>query len=72
MCKALIDPVYGEHRVIPDIRPPDNIRLGVAPLYNSCIDIYNALKQMEAIVRDGVYERGSRDVEGNINISPVG
>ncbi len=35
------------HRVVPDFRTPDNLRLGIAPLYNSEADI---LKCIDALV----------------------
>jgi kynureninase len=43
-------------RVIGDFRPPDNIRLGVAPLYNTFVDVYRALDRIRAIVADRLYE----------------
>jgi kynureninase len=33
--RAMIEPGNGKVRVIPDFRTPDNIRLGIAPLYNT-------------------------------------
>lgn len=43
-------------KVIPDFRTPDNIRLGIAPLYTSYGDIYRALARMREIVEERLYE----------------
>ena len=50
---ALIDAM----RVLPDFRPPDNIRLGIAPLYTSFHDIYAAVTRLRRIVDERLYER---------------
>ena len=42
-------------QVIPDFRAPDNIRLGIAPLYTSYVDIHRALDFMRWIVEQKVY-----------------
>jgi kynureninase len=57
ICRAMIDPKPDEStlRVIPDFRAPNNIRLGIAPLYTSFQDIYRALKRIKAILEDGIY-----------------
>lgn len=57
ICQALIDPLPGENqpRVIPDFRTPDNIRLGVAPLYTSYGDIFRALKRLSSIITRKIY-----------------
>jgi kynureninase len=39
--------------VIPDFRGPDSIRLGVAPLYTTFTDIYDALDRLRGIVERG-------------------
>ncbi len=39
--------------VIPDFRPPDNIRLGVTPLTTSYVDIDRAVEAMRTIVAEG-------------------
>ena len=57
--RALIEPEPSDIKVIPDFREPDNIRLGIAPLYNSFLDIYLAIDRMRQIVRDGIYEKYS-------------
>ena len=52
IAQALID--LG--KVIPDFRDPDNIRLGLAPLYTSFIDIHNAVGRIIAIIESGQHE----------------
>ena len=61
ICRALINPKSGDTslRVIPDFRAPNNIRLGIAPLYTSYEDIYRALKRIKAILEDGIYQNYS-------------
>ena len=51
--RALIE----EMKVIPDFRYPDNIRLGVAPLYNSFEDIHVAVGRIREVVVDRLYEK---------------
>lgn len=56
ICKALIEPKDGSPVIIPDFREPDNIRLGIAPLYNSFEDIFNAVERMQRIVAGRQFE----------------
>ena len=44
-------------KVLPDFRRPDNIRLGIAPLYNSFADIHTGVERLRAVVVDHLYER---------------
>jgi len=48
-------------KIIPDFRAPNNIRLGVAPLYNSYTDIYRALNRIREIVEKKIYEGYSEE-----------
>ncbi|MBS1248934.1 MAG: Kynureninase [Chloroflexi bacterium] len=50
----------GTPAVIPDFRTPDNIRLGIAPLYTSFTDIHRALGRMREIVTEGIYREYSK------------
>jgi kynureninase len=59
--RAMIDPLQPGLRVIPDFRAPDNIRLGIAPLYNSFVDIWRSMARIRAIVVDRHYENYSND-----------
>ncbi len=53
ICKALIE---GDGlRVIPNFRAPDNIRLGVTPLYTTYEEIYRAIKRIRQIVEEKLY-----------------
>jgi len=62
--RAMIHPLENEIAVIPDFRPPDNIRLGIAPLYISFEDIYLAVRRMEDIVRNSEYKKFSTESTG--------
>jgi len=57
--RALIEAEPPEVKVIPDFREPDNIRLGIAPLYNSFVDIHMAIDRMRQITEDRIYEKYS-------------
>jgi kynureninase len=39
--------------VIPDFRGPDSVRLGVAPLYTSFSDVWDALDRLRGLVERG-------------------
>jgi kynureninase len=43
--------------VLPDFRTPDNIRLGIAPIYTSFRDIHTAVARMRRIVDERLYAR---------------
>jgi kynureninase len=51
--RALIEQMH----VLPDFRAPDNIRLGITPLYTSFDDIYQAVQRLRTVVRKRLYER---------------
>ncbi|HEX2404866.1 MAG TPA: kynureninase [Acidimicrobiia bacterium] len=40
-------------KVIPDFRAPDNLRFGLAPLYNSHLDVHTAIQRIKTIVESG-------------------
>ncbi len=44
-----------EMNLIPDFRDPDNIRLGLTPLYTSFSEIYEAVQRIRAVVKEGRY-----------------
>jgi kynureninase len=53
--RALIE----EMNVLPDFREPDNIRLGLAPLHTSYVEVWQAVNRLRRIVDEGRYERYS-------------
>ena len=59
--RALIESPPPAVRVIPDFRAPDNIRLGVAPLYTTFEQIHRSLRRIRTIVENGIYEQHSRE-----------
>jgi kynureninase len=52
ICRALIERAH----VVPDFRGPDAIRLGVAPLYTSHADVYDALDRLRGLVERGEHQ----------------
>ena len=59
ICRALIEAVPPEVCVIPDFRAPDNLRLGVAPLYTSYEEIHQGFDRIRRIVETGEYKQFS-------------
>lgn len=51
--RALIE----EMNVIPDFRSPDNLRLGIAPLYTSFAEIHEAVMRLSRVVVERSYEK---------------
>lgn len=49
--------LINEMQVIPDFRKPDNIRLGIAPLYTRFGDIYEAMHRLRQVMEQKLYER---------------
>ncbi len=49
--RALIEEV----NVIPDFREPDNIRLGLVPLYTSFMEVWEAVRRIRAVVEEKRY-----------------
>jgi len=45
-----------EMQLIPDFRAPDNIRLGISPLYTSFSEIHTAVVRMQRIVQERLYK----------------
>jgi kynureninase len=59
--RALIESPPPAIKVIPDFRAPNNIRLGIAPLYTTFTEIHQALDRMRIIVKDKIYEQYSTE-----------
>jgi kynureninase len=49
--------LINEMNVLPDFRRPDNIRLGIAPLYNTFVEIQMAVTRLQQVVAGRLYER---------------
>jgi kynureninase len=64
ICQAMISPENHHYKVIPDFREPDNIRLGINPLYNTYKEIHLAVDMMKEIVTDNLFQKHSRQKSG--------
>jgi kynureninase len=49
--RALIE----EMNVLPDFREPDNLRLGLTPLYTSFVDIWQGVNRIRRVVEENLY-----------------
>lgn len=61
--KAMISPKDGSPIIIPDFRPPNNIRLGIAPLYNTFTELFETVIRMRTIVVEEQYKLYNETVE---------
>lgn len=52
ICRTLID----RAAVVPDYRGPDRVRLGVAPLYTTHAEVFDALERLKGLVGRGEHE----------------
>lgn len=59
--RALIESEPPDVKVIPDFREPDNIRLGIAPLYTTFTEIYQAIDRLRTIVQEGIHKKYSAE-----------
>jgi kynureninase len=59
ICKALIGPQNDAPVVIPDFREPDNIRIGITPLYTRFEDLFICASRLQSIVVGKLYENFS-------------
>ena len=53
--------LLNDMHVLPDFRAPDNIRLGIAPLYTSFLDIHTTVTRLRDIVVNKLYEKYSSE-----------
>ena len=47
--------------VLPDFREPDNIRLGLAPIYTSFTEVWEAVDRIRRVVEEGRHLRYSAE-----------
>jgi len=59
--KAMIVPKANTKVIIPDFRPPNNIRLGLTPLYTSYKDIVETVARIKFIIINKEYEQFSNE-----------
>jgi kynureninase len=55
--RALID----DMNVVPDFREPDNLRLGLAPLYTSFADVWEGVDRIRRVVEEKGYQKYPTD-----------
>jgi kynureninase len=60
--QALINSDKLEKNIVPDFRTPDNIRLGIAPLYNSYIELLDAVEMIKRVLDDSLYVDYSSEI----------
>ena len=53
--RALIEAM----KLIPDFRAPDNLRLGIAPIYTQYVEIWEAVQRIRRVVEERIYEQYS-------------
>ncbi len=59
--RAMIEPNDGSKTIIPDFRPPDNIRMGFAPLYNRFEEMAETVQRIKTIIQTNEFERFGKE-----------
>ena len=49
-------------KILPDFRAPNNIRLGITPLYTSYTDLHTAVMRIKQIMEEKLYEKHSTEL----------
>ncbi|MEP7268606.1 MAG: kynureninase [Saprospiraceae bacterium] len=62
--QAMINPIKNTTVIIPDFRPPNTIRLGIAPLYTSYSDLFHGIERIYTIMQEKEYLHFSREAKG--------
>lgn len=62
--QAMIQPKQPMVKIIPDFRPPNYIRLGLAPLYNSYSEIFQTVKRLIQIIDSQEYMQFDSEIKG--------
>ncbi len=60
IARALVE----EMALIPDFRRPDNIRLGVAALYNTFEEVVEGIERIRRVIEERIYERYPVEMNG--------
>lgn len=47
--------IIEQAKVLPDFRSPDNLRLGLSPLYTTFVEIHTGIQRMKRVVEEGVH-----------------
>jgi len=42
-------------KVLPDFRTPDNVRLGLSPLYTTFVEVHTGIQRIKSVVEEGVH-----------------
>lgn len=59
ICKALINPLNSDIKIIPDFREPNNIRFGITPMYTTFVELHNTIKRIKEIVEKNEFGKHS-------------
>ena len=59
--RSLIESEPPDMKVIPDFREPDNIRLGITPLYTTFTEIHQAIDRIRTIMAEKIHEQYSSE-----------
>jgi len=62
--QALLQPLDDQPVIIPDFRAPDNIRIGITPLYTTFEELFVVIRRIRDILTTGEHTRHSNDRSG--------